>query len=499
MIQLRNYQVNLIDKVRASILAGNRKVLVVLPTGSGKTFVMADIAKRSVDNGHKILAMMHRRQLVTQMQDRFRDYELESGLIMAGHDHDLGSNIQIGTVQTYHRRLDLYDVDNPFFVDASVVFIDEAHRSLSKTFQKVLLRYPKKIVIGVTATPCLASGRGMGDYYDDLVEGPGIQELIDGGHLVPGRYYAPTAPDLNKLRTIAGDYEKRGLAEVMNTPKIVGDVFQNWARLAPGMQTIVFAVNVKHSRALCVEFQRNGVNAEQLDAHSSEERRTEVLHGLQFGNIQVVCNVGLYTEGFDYPGMGCIVIARPTKSMGLWRQMVGRGLRPYPDKEKCVIIDHGGCVDRLGFVEDPVFWQLDGKMIAYKKKNVRKKEKHIMTCDECCFQFTGDTCPNCGYKLVDYYKKVAALDAELVEIGKATKKKPTMEEKRAWFAMFEYHRRHKGYNRGWSAHKMKERFGTWPRGMDNITPAPPTVEFNNYMKYLMIKYMKSKQKQYAKR
>lgn len=495
-MELRAYQIKFINNIKDSIKRGNRKILAVLPTGAGKTYIMAEIARRSVGNGHKVLAMMHRRHLVNQMKDQFEDCGIDPGVIMAGIDPELSKDVQIGTVQTYHRRLDLYDVNNPFLVLATVVFIDEAHRSLSKTFQKVLSEYENKIIIGLSATPCLASGAGMGEYYEDLVEGAGIQELIDLGFLVPGRYYAPMKPDLDKLRIVAGDYHKGELGKTMNTPKLVGNVFENWARLAPGLQTIIFAVNIKHSKALCAEFQRHGISVEHLDAYSSEDRREQVLNGLKNGDIQVLCNVALFTEGFDYPGAQCIVIARPTKSMGLWRQMGGRGLRPYPDKKECVIIDHGGCIDRLGFFEDEIEWSLDGKKVAHKNKIVRKKEKHLMTCEECTYVFTGNICPQCGFKVRDYYKIIETLDAKLVEVGRR-KKSFTTEEKREWFGMFEYYRRKKGYAPGWSAHKYREKFGVWPRNMNSVLPLPPTDEFNNYMKYLMIKFVKGKKKQYA--
>ncbi len=493
MIVLRGYQVGLINSVREKIRYGFKKVLLTLPTGGGKTYIMADIAKRCIDNGHKVLALMHRRQLVQQMQDRFSDYEIDSGIIMSGEDTELRKNMQIATIQTYHRRLQLDDVkENRFFIDASVVLVDEAHRSLSKTYLETLFHYEDKIIIGVTATPCLASGLGMGNYYDALVDEVGVQGLIASGDLVPVRYYAPSQPDLNKIRTVAGDYEKKELGKRVNNKKLIGDVFDNWARLAGDLQTIGFAVNVKHSRALCEEFTRNGVVAEHLDAHSSEDRREDVLNRLIAGDVQVVWNVGLYTEGFDYPGAGCIVLARPTKSMGLYRQMAGRGLRPYEGKKECVIIDHGGCIDRLGFIEDDVSWSLDGKELGYKKKLRRTKEKTLMTCDYCAFVFTGKTCPQCGAEIKDYNKKINALEAKLVEIGKRNKKY-TMADKRRWYGMFEYYRRSKGFQQGWTAHKYREKFEVWPRGVDDVGPIPPDQGFKNYMKHLSIKWAKSKE------
>ncbi|MCP4570557.1 MAG: DEAD/DEAH box helicase [FCB group bacterium] len=495
MIELRDYQAELVNSIRNELKAGHKKIIMALPTGAGKTFILADIAKRSIDNGHKVLALMHRRQLVQQMTDRFNDYNVDSGIIMSGNETELSKSMQIATIQTYHRRLQLDEAErNRFFVDASVVLVDEAHRSLSKTYLEALSNYEGKIIIGVTATPCLASGLGMGNYYDALVNGIGVDELIENGSLVPARYYAPSQPDLDKIKTVLGDYDKKELGKRVDNKKLIGDVFDNWARLAGDLQTIVFAVNVKHSRALCEEYVNHGVAAEHLDAHSTDEQRENVLNRLWAGDVQVVCNVGLYTEGFDYPAAGCIVLARPTKSMGLYRQMAGRGLRPSEGKSECVIIDHGGCIDRLGLIEDDVFWSLDGKSLGFKKKVVRKKEKTLMTCDFCSFIFTGRTCPQCGAEVKDYKAKVEAMDAKLVEVGKR-KKKYTMQEKRQWFGMFEYYRRSKGYKSGWAAHKYREKFDVWPRGMDDVGPIPPDQGFKNYMKHLFIKWKKQKEKQ----
>jgi DNA repair protein RadD len=493
-IELREYQAELVKLVRSEVAKGYRKIMMVLPTGGGKTFIVADIADRAVNKGHKVLCLMHRRHLVNQMRDRFTDYGITPGIIMAGEEPDFNADVQIGTIQTYHRRLKLAPKDtNNFFIDASVVIIDEAHRSLSKTYQDTLGFYDDKIVIGVTATPCLSSGMGMGQYYDSLVDYVGVGDLIIEGSLVPAIYYAPTKPDLDGLKTVMGDYEKKSLAEKVNTPKIVGDVYTNWASIAPGKQTIVFAVNVKHSKALCNEFVKYGVRAEHLDAHSDDEERSDVLRRLFDGDTQVVCNVGLYTEGFDYPGAECIVLARPTKSMGLYRQMAGRGLRPYPGKKECIIIDHGGCVDRLGYVEDDVVWSLEGKKIAHKKKVVRKKEAHIMTCEMCSHMFTGKQCPKCGYEIKGYGKKIAALDAELVQV-KGKKKVYTKKEKKMWFGMLEHYRRSKGYAEGWVYHKYRERFGCWPRGVET-GPIDPSDEVVNWITHLNIKWAKSKKRE----
>jgi len=487
-IQLRKYQADSVNMVRDQIRLGKKKVVLVSPTGSGKSFIVADIASRSAENGHKVLILTHMRGLVLQMADRLGEYGLESAFIMAGHPMDLSKQIQVGTIQTYHTRLKL-----DYRVDASVVIIDEAHRSMSKTFQDVLTQYSDQVIVGVTATPVLSSGIGLGNFYNALVAPVSVQELIDSKDLMPCRYYAPEAPDLSKIKTVAGDYHKTQLGEKMNTPTLIGDVFLNWSKIAGGKQTMIFAVNVKHSKAIRDVFNRNGVVTEHLDAHSEDDERDAVISRFKKGETQVLTNVGLFTEGTDIPEIEAIVLARPTKSMGLYRQMVGRGLRPFGEKVECIVIDHGGCVERLGFIEDDIEWSLGGKDLKYKNAVKNKKEKVIIPCEMCLTVFSAEKCPCCGWPVPDYGKMVEALDAELVEVNK-DKKKYTMEDKKRWFAMFEYKRREKGFASGWSAHKYRELFGCWPKGIKNQAPLKPNLEFNNYMKYLAIKWSKSQKR-----
>lgn len=493
MIQLREYQKRLIDCVRNEIKRGKRRVMMVLPTGGGKSHIIGSIAKRCLDNGHKVLALMHRRQLVTQLVERFEDCGVNSGVIMSGEECSLDCRAQVATCQTYGRRMQLDDIAfNRWWIDASVVFVDEAHHAMSKTYQRILKSYENKIVIGVTATPILASGIGMGEYFDAIVQPVGVKELIDAKHLVPGVYYGPSAPDLSKLRTVAGDYHKGDLEKVMNQPKLVGDVVENWLKIAGDRKTMVFAVKVNHSKAIRQEFEWKGVKAEHLDANAPDDVREATLDRFRNGETQVICNVGLYTEGTDIPEIECIVLARPTKSMGLYLQMIGRGARPHDGKKDFIIIDHGGCIERLGFYEDEIEWSLDGKKVGYRKKKQRKAESRYMTCDECRFVFRGSKCPQCGTVVKDYGKKIAALDAELVEIGK-DKRKYTMKDKRNWYSMLRHYCRDKGYSDGWADHKYREKFGVWPR---NVTGPLliPNREVINFIRYTQIKWAKGQKK-----
>jgi len=497
MLSLRDYQEKAVQLSREAIQQGNRKVILAMPTGSGKSIVMFRIAQSSIQNGHKVLILMHRRQLVTQLVKTFTKNGIDCGMIMAKYESKLSASCQVATIQTYNRRMQLSDNNAvSFFVNAGLVMIDEGHHTLSATYQRALAKYPDVPVIAVTATPTLSSGVGMGNYFDSIVQPVSVQELIDGGYLVPGIYYGPSPPDLSKIKIIAGDYEKKTLGEAMTKPKIVGDVIENWQKLAGGKQTMVFAVNVAHSKALQEAFERVGVVAVHLDAYSDDAEREKVLSDFKLKSVQVIINVGLFTEGTDIPEIECVSLARPVKSLGALLQMVGRGARPHPGKEDFIVIDHGGMVADLGFYEDEIKWSLSGKKITAKKKIVREKEKKIRTCDMCMTLFTGSTCPRCGMKIKEYKKLIAAESAELISIGKKKKPKVTMEDKRKFFAQLDYHRRLRGYKQGWTGWKYKEKFGVWPRKMDNVTPLPPDAGFKNWLTYQNIKNAKSNQSSY---
>ncbi|MBC2732809.1 MAG: DEAD/DEAH box helicase [Desulfobacteraceae bacterium] len=496
-IQLRDYQLDIVKRARRSVYFGRRRLLIVLPTGGGKTIVAVKICAGAIEKGNTVLFLVHRRELAYQARERFEAFGLghEVGLIMAGEKSNLGRPIQIATIQTYIRRIALDDPQfNVWFHRASVVVVDEAHHAIAPSYTSVLDLYmDKAVVLGLTATPCRSDGRGLGELYEEIVQGAGIVELTREGYLVPMVYYAPHRPELQKIKIVAGDYDKKQLGAVMDRPKLVGDIFENWARIAPERQTIVFATNVKHSRNIQEVFKRRSVAVEHLDAHTPKDERAATLGRLRRGETQVITNVGILTEGFDYPGASCIVIARPTKSWGLYLQMAGRGLRTYPGKTDCILIDHSGCIANHGFIDDPVAWTLNGKKQAWNKSDRSKADKIILTCEMCCAAFTGPRCPICGTEVRQYSKKIAAIQADLVKV-KGLKRAPTVEEKRRFFGMLECHREQKGYAPGWTAHKYQEKFGAWPRGMEDAPQVEPDRGFRNWLTHLNIKYAYAKRR-----
>lgn len=494
---LRDYQEYAISLVRNKFATGHKRVLLVLPTGSGKSIILGHMARRCLDRGNKLLALMHRRQLVEQLSGRFQDCGVNSSQIMAGISANLDSYCQIATVQTYSRRIKLPSIwsdKSDWHINADVLFIDEAHHILSKTYQNVLNEYHGKYVVGVTATPILASGVGLGNYFDTLVQPITIKRLIENNYLVPAVYYGLDFPDLSDLKIVAGDYERVGLDKKMNNLKIIGDVFENWIRICGDKKTMIFAVNVKHSKALAIEFNKRGISAEHLDAHNNDDDRSETIDRFRNGKIQVICNVGLYTEGTDIPEIEAIVLARPTRSLGLHLQMLGRGARPYPGKENFLVLDHGGNINRLGMYEEDIEWDLNGKKIKFEDVQRRVKEKKYMTCEKCGTIFSGQSyCPRCYTDIPDYGRKIASIDAELKELTK-TKEKYTMEDKQSFYGMLEYCRKQKGYKPGWTYYKFKERFGIYPSGKLKKIAIEPDEKFLRYLKYMQIRAAKSRSK-----
>lgn len=495
-MQLREYQTRMIENARAVLRSGKKRIIIHAATGSGKTIVAASIVSAALEKGKKVLFLVHFRELAYQARERFTEFGIgdEVGIIMAGEESDHGKPVQIASVQTYARRLKLADeFSNHWFHNADLVIYDEAHSSIAKTRKAILELYKKDaVILGLTATPCRADGRGLGEVYQDIVSCTGIGELTELKYLVPVVYYGcKEMPDLKNIPEVAGDYNKKILGERVDIPKLIGDIYDNWARIAIDRQTVIFATNVKHSKHIKELFERRGIKIEHVDAHTPEEERRDVLNRFKVGYVQVVTNVGVYSEGADFPWASCIVLARPSKSYARYVQMAGRGLRPNTGKSDCIIIDHAGLIHSQGFLDDPVNWTLSGKEKAWKKNVIRKKEKKPFDCEMCRMIFVGKRCPKCGWEVPDWGKKILTTNDELVEI-KGDKIKATSEEKRQFYGMLEHYRREKGYASGWAAHKFREKFKVWPNNYKDQYPIMPNDKFFNWIKYQNIKWAKSK-------
>lgn len=495
MIRLREYQEKAVDMLRGSIRSGHSRPILCLPTGAGKSIIFAEMISSILGNGKGVLWLVHRRNLVYQMRDVLRQFDIEPGLIMAGNNEDSSKQVQLGTIQTYRKRIKDHGIDSAGFEKFrfDILLIDECHRSLSKTYVDVIDSFKGKFLIGCTATPMRADQRGMGQVYDDIVCPVDVTELTDQGFLAPARYFAPSMPDLQNVPQRMGDYVVKDLEIRVNTKKLNGNVVSNYLLIGEGRKALVFAVNVRHSMSLCEEFINYGIPAEHLDAKSSDEDREAVFVRVQNGNTKVVCNVALYQEGLDVPDVSYLAMARPTKSLGLWRQCAGRVLRPSAGKKDCIIADHGGVIEQNGFIDEPIIWSLDGKRKAYKI-NAKKKERQKCRCKSCNLVFEGSSvCPDCGSPVKRMPRRIDSTREDLKEIERKNKaaanKVMSWADKRRFMAGLVWYEKNRGWNPGRKAHLYKIYFGVWPndKRVRDVMPIEPDDKTMGLIKHVLIK------------
>ena len=327
-MKLRDYQSSAIQQVRDHIRQGSKKIIIRAPTGAGKTVIASFIINGAVKLEKNILFLAHRKELINQSSDKLDQLYVWHGVIMAKHPrHAPALSTQVASLQTLVRRLG--DDVRP---DADLIIVDECHRSVSASYTKILECYPNAIVIGLTATPERTDGRGLGEFYDKIVQVSTIKELTKLGFLVPSRVMATERPKLSEIRTVRGDYDEKQTAEMFNTPTLTGILVKNYERFGGGRLAVVFAINVAHSKAIVQKFLNAGHKAAHVDGTTLGKLRDKILSDLALGIIKVVSNVGILTEGWDCPPVSCGILARPTQSRGLYHQMVGRFLRPHPGK-----------------------------------------------------------------------------------------------------------------------------------------------------------------------
>jgi DNA repair protein RadD len=325
MTVLRAYQVQVIDDVRRAVETGRRRVLAVAPTGSGKTLVASEIIQAAVDNGERVLVLAHTREIIRQTSIKLYGYNIEHGIIQAGLVANPERPAQVASIQTlWTRAMRLERMPLP---PADVLIVDEAHHCPAETYRKIVGEYPAAVLLGLTATPCRGDGRGLGDIFDIIVECPQVADLIAQGHLVRTRVYAPIDPDLRGVETRQGDYVESQLAGRMDRDNLVGDIISHWHRYGERRRTVCFAVNVAHSIHIRNEFIKSGVRAEHVDGGTPKPERDAALARLASGETELITNCMVLTEGWDMPEVSCGILARPTRKMGLYRQMIGRILR----------------------------------------------------------------------------------------------------------------------------------------------------------------------------
>ena len=392
MIDLRPYQQQAIEGVRDAFRAGHRAPLLVAPTGAGKTVMFGFVAGQTASRGKRVLIVAHRRELIRQASRKLTETGVDHGIIAPGHTPSR-ELVQVGSVQTLGRRLDRVAAPD-------LIVIDEAHHAVAGQWADVVAAFPAARILGVTATPERLDGRGLGveagGCFDALVMGPAVLDLIEGGFLSPTRVFAPAeAPDLSGIRTVAGDYATGALSAAMERPKVVGDAVAHYAKHADGQPAILFSPSVAHAETMAAAFRAAGYRAAAASGSTPAAERDAAIAGLATGAVQVLCSCDLISEGLDVPAVGCVILMRPTKSLGLYLQQVGRGLRPAPGKSHLIVLDHAGNSLTHGMIEQPREWSLAGR----KRKAGAAEAKQCPSCY--AVHAPARECPACGHSYAE--------------------------------------------------------------------------------------------------
>ena len=417
-MQLRGYQQQAIDDLRNAYRAGARAPLLCLPTGGGKTIIFSAIANSAAARGKQVLILVHRRELLHQASRKLSDIGLDHGLIAAGMAAT-DKPVQVASVQTLVRRLPTLDWQ------PSLIIIDEAHHASAGSWTTVLDKWPDAFRLGVTATPCRLSGAGLGTAFDQLVLGPSVADLTDWGFLSPARIYAPPViADLSGLRRRAGDYAADQASTAMNRPTVTGDAIAHYQRLAGAQRAIAFCCSVDHASHVAASFNTAGIPAATLLGNTPD--RDAVVAAFDAGSVQVLVTVDVVSEGFDIPAASCAILLRPTQSLGLYLQQVGRVLRPAPGKDHALVLDHVGNVHRHGFPDDHRDWSLAE---GVRRGSAGTAAPSVRTCPKCFAAFKPQPiCPCCGATCVPIKsRKIQQLTGELQELrrdaARATRRK----------------------------------------------------------------------------
>lgn len=481
MISLWPSQQRSVDMLRASLSAGKRRPMLQVPTGGGKTRTAGAIVERMRERGKRALFVVDAISLIDQTVQAFYELGLrEIGVIQADHVMtDWSRPIQIASVQTLQRR---------GMPDADLAIIDEAHvRNQWLETQIGSGEWANRPVIGLSATPW---AKGLGLVFDDLIAPVSMKDLIREGRLLEFRVFAPAHPDLSGVQVTGGDYNGKQLGDRMAGDGLVADIVSTWTRLGEGRPTLCYCVDRAHAKKVQQRFLEAQIPAEYIDMATPAHERSAIQRRLESGQTKVVCNIATLTKGVDWK-IGCIIIARPTKSKMLHVQIAGRVIRAnsgYPDG---LVLDHSDNMIRLGLPTDIGFQPL-----CTAKKGERKYERGDplpKECPSCNFLKPPKVrqCPVCEFT-PEARSEIEEEEGELIQIG-GKKRMVTTAEKQRWYSGLKSIAETRGYKPGWAANQYRERFGVWPRGLSEIS-SEPAGDIESYVRSRMIRFFKGKQK-----
>jgi DNA repair protein RadD len=409
-IELRPYQQQLLDDIRIAMrVEGHRRILAVMPTGAGKGCTIAAMVASADAKGHRTIILVHRQELVNDLSARIDRMGIRHGIIAANRAMDLSLLVQVGSVQTVVRRL--HKIPAP-----SLIVQDEAHHLIQgNTWGRIIDAWPKAFLIGKTATPLRLDGRGLGEgqggYFTKLVMGPSAAWLTEHGFLAPARVLAPPGFDLGGIKRRMGEFDLRESEQRLGS-SLMGDAVSHYRQYLDGQTAIAFCCSLAHSEAVAELFRSRGIAAASIDGSMSTQERTRLLTDLGTGAIKVLTSCALIGEGIDVPSVSGAILLRPTMSLALYLQMVGRALRPK-DGKTAVILDHAGNAHLHGLPTDEREWSLEGV-----QKPDRERAPSVKVCPACFAAMPSGKprCPECGHEFTPERRELEHVDGELQEV-----------------------------------------------------------------------------------
>ena len=365
---------------------------------------MAEIARRTTKNNNRVMFLIHRREVLDQAVKTFNEQGVNPDLLTAG------------MVQTLTRRVDKLPMPD-------VILVDEAHHALAKSYQRILSKFSKAIVLLFTATPHRTGRMQLDQIADDIIVGQSIHELTNKGFLAPFRYFQPPNDFDSKLlkRGSTGDFTNESMQEAMST-KIFGHIVKQYKRIASGMQAVVYTYSVDSAHKIATEFNEAGISAREVDGTTPQQLRDLIVDKFRSQKLQILVNVNLFTEGVDLPNVDCVIMARPTASLSLYLQFSMRCLNPRPGKT-AIIIDHANNFKTFGYPDDDRDWKRAIKSGKQKSKSLLKDPGlSIVTCDYCfavvkASEVKNGKCPICG-KPIKVHEAKPVSDVDLIEASK---------------------------------------------------------------------------------
>ena len=437
MQTLRDYQEDLVEKVKDAYRKGYKSPCIVLPCGGGKSVIVAEIAKRTTYKENNVLFLIHRRELREQIIRTFSRWGVDMSLC------------DVMMVQTAARRSD--NLRPP-----SLIITDENHHCLASSYKTIYDEFPKARYLGVTATPVRLNGDGLGDVNDVLIEGVSAKWLIENGFLAPYDYYAPSVSDLTGIKISHGEYVASDIEKLLAKNTVFGDVIEYYKRLANGKQAICYCASIRHSEEMAAAFRKAGIEAAHIDGSTPSAERERIIEEFRRGAIDILCNVDLISEGFDVPDCECAILLRPTKSLTLFIQQSMRCMRYKPGK-RAVIIDHVGNYARFGMPDDDRKWTLDKKDRSDHKKKESESPVNAKMCPHCFAVFPpADKCPRCGFVFPKQERQLETAQAELQKIEGFKLDFSTPDECKNYGELLAYANKH-GYKKGWAYYQARNR------------------------------------------